>query len=168
MGTPKIYIQSSWKDQQNSKSEICEYLGRMQVTASSLNLSSLWLISCLESPILRISPFYALLESDHITCQGISAPLTLSLLSHHKAYAPCTTAPLKATNRSLQAMYRDWLKVSYLCVFWARNGLKPSGQQQKQRSWTSFHANDLSVASCWFTVLLSARAPGPSKPGARF
>lgn len=55
-----------------------------------------------------------------------------------------------------------------LCVSWARNGLKPSGQQQKQRSWTSFHANDLSVASCSFTVLLSARAPGPSKPGARF
>lgn len=59
-------------------------------------------------------------------------------------------------------------RVLPLCVSWARNGLKPSGQQQKQRSRTSFHANDLSVASCLFTVLLSARAPGPSKPGARF
>ena len=54
------------------------------------------------------------------------------------------------------------------CVSRARNGLKPSGQQQKQRSRTSFHANDLSVASCSLTALLSARALGPSKPGARF
>lgn len=50
----------------------------MQVTAPSLSLASLWLISCPESPILMISPSNALLESEAIPCQGISAPLTLS------------------------------------------------------------------------------------------
>lgn len=50
----------------------------LQVTASPFSLASLRLSSCRESPILMISPFSALLECDHIICQGISAPLTFS------------------------------------------------------------------------------------------
>lgn len=64
------------------------------------------------------------------------------------------SAPWKATKRSLPAM----CSVLSLRVSPARNGLKPSGQQQKQRSWTSFHANDLSVASC---ASLCSCLPGP-------
>lgn len=173
METPKICVQSSWKDNQNSKSRIPECLWPMQVAAPSLILASLWLVSRLESPILMMSPFCALLESHHITCQGISAPPTFS--GKGKPPLPPWSIP-SLENRSLKGHQRkpsshaQRLAASVLspCVSWARNGLKPSGQQQKQRSWTSFHANDLSVASCSFTVLLSARALGPSKPGARF
>lgn len=89
----------------------------LQVTASPFSLASSRLSSCWESPILMISPFSALLEYDHITCQRISAPLTSSgkrkpSLSLHKAYAPS-----EATKRSLRAMYRAWLQASYFCAF---------------------------------------------------
>lgn len=110
------------------------------------------------------SSFYALLVSDNITCQGISAPLTFGGKRKPSLPPRSTRSPENCSLKGHQKKPSSHV----ISVFWARNGLKPSGQQQKQRSWTSFHANDLSVASCLFTVLLSARAPGPSKPGARF
>lgn len=155
METP-ICVLSSWKDAQNSKSWISECFWPMQVIAPSLSLASLWLISCPESPILMISPFHALLESEAIPCQGISAPLIVSgkqALSP-SPHTPWRRGPWKATERSLPDMCSVWS----LPVSCARNGLKPSGQQQKQRSWTSFHANDLSVASC---ASLCSCLPGP-------
>lgn len=161
--TPKI-----WKDEQNSKLHIPD-----SVTTAG-HCISLQLGKLAAQFMLRVSHF----NDFSIFCSA-------RVRSHHlpknfsSPYFQWETQALSVPTQSVRSLGGHQTKPSshvqslaasvlFLRVSWARNGLKLSGQQQKQRSWTSFHANDLSVASCSFTVLLSARAPGPSKPGARF
>lgn len=86
----------------------------MQVTAPSLSLAGLWLIACPESPILMISLFHALLESEAIPCPGISAPF---ILSGNRALSPSLYTPGEVLPERPPKEAFQPCAVSYLFVF---------------------------------------------------
>lgn len=161
METPKICIQSSWKEEQNSKSTTPEchctfpHLGK--------------LVACFMPGVSHSDDSSILCSAgkrSHPLPRNFSSP---SFQWATRALSPQRKASLKATKRSLQAMDRDWLQVSLLRVCLL-------GQERVKAIRATTKAKILNIISCkWpfsgfllFTVLLSARALGPSKPGARF
>lgn len=133
METPKIHVQSSWKDEQNLKSRTPEchctfpHLGK--------------LVACFMPGVSHSDHFFILHSArarSHPLPRNFSSP---SFQRATQALSPWRNASLKATKRSLQARDRDGLQVPFLQVWLL-------GQERVKAIRATTKAKILNIISC--------------------